>query len=91
MHLALNPAPFHEGGIILAHPAAAVPFWDVPTINCDPLEAHPGALLDGMEEDTNVDMYLNLNNGEDIEMSTEFAKRKRDKGGEEVSSQAPAV
>ena len=74
--LAFNPALFHEDGIILAHTAAAIPFGDVPAINCDPLEAHPGALLEGMEEDTNVDMFLNLNNGKDIEMSTESAKRK---------------
>jgi len=86
---ALNLAPFHEDEIILAHPAVVGPFEDVPAINYDPLEAHSGGLLDGMEEDTNVDMYLNLNNVEDIEMSTESAKRKRDKDGEEVSSQAP--
>jgi len=63
----------------------------VPAINCDRLEAHPGALLDGMEEDTNIDMYLNLNNVEDIEMSTESVKIKQEKDGEEISSKDPTV
>ena len=63
----------------------------MPALNSDLLVAHPDALMEGMEEDTNVDMFLNLNNGEDIEMSAESAKRKREKDGEEVSSQAPAV
>jgi len=86
-----NPAPFHVDGIILAHTAAVVPFGDVPVLNSDLLVSHPDALMEGMEEDTNVDLFLNLNNGEDIEMSTDSAKRKREKDGEEVSSQAPAV
>ena len=53
-----------------------------------PLEAHPGALLDGMEDNTNVDMFLNLHNVDDIEMSTDSAKRNRYEDGEEVSYHA---
>ena len=47
--------------------------------------------MDGMEEDTNIDMYLNLNNVDDIEISTESVKRKQEKDGEEISSKDPTV
>jgi len=75
----LHPAPAHDAGIILAHPAAVVPF-------VEELAAH-----DGMDDDTNVDMSLNLHNIDDIEMSIYSAKRKRCEEGEEVSSKATAV
>ena len=58
---------------------------------CDPLQALPGAFLDGMDDDSNVDMFLNLQNLDDVEMSTDSAKRKRGEDGEEVSSQASDV
>jgi len=57
----------------------------------DPLQALPGAFLDGMDDDSNVDTFLNLQNLDDVEMSTDSAKRKRGEDGEEVSSQAPNV
>ena len=51
--------PVSVVGIILAHPTAAVPYVSESDANCDPLEAHPGEFLDGMEDDTNVYMFLN--------------------------------
>lgn len=43
---------------------------------------------EGMEEDEDIEMYLNLHNFEDIEMSTDSSKRKRCEEGEEATSQA---
>jgi len=49
-----------------------------------------GDPLDGMnlggEEEPNVDMFLNLQNIEDMEMSTDSSKRKRKEEGEEATS-----
>ena len=39
-------------------------------------------------DDAEVDTFLNLHNIEDIEISTDSAKRKRCDDGEEVTSQA---
>lgn len=41
-----------------------------------------------MEEDEDIEMYLNLHNFEDIEMSTDSSKRKSCEEGEEATSQA---
>lgn len=43
---------------------------------------------EGMDEDEDIEMYLNLHNFEDIEMSTDSSKRKRCEEGEEATSQA---
>jgi len=46
--------------------------------------------LDGLnmagEEEPNVDMFLNLQNIDDVEMSTDSSKRKRKEEGEEATS-----
>jgi len=47
------------------------------------------AFNDGGEDEHIVDMYLNLQNLEDVEMSTDSSKRKRSEEGEEASSQGP--
>jgi len=57
-----------------------------PAVNPDPLAVFPEEDVDGMDEEDNVDVYLNLHNIEDIDMSTESSKRKRCEDGEEVSS-----
>ena len=44
-----------------------------------------------MNDDTNVDIFLNLQNITNIEMSTDLAKRKRCEDGKEVISQASLV
>ena len=48
----------------------------------DPLDA----LNAGMEDDTYVDMFLNLQNIENAKMSTNSSKRKRWEEGEEATS-----
>jgi len=40
----------------------------------------------GVEDEANVDMYLNLHNIEDVEMSMDLSKRKRSEEGEEATS-----
>lgn len=40
---------------------------------------------EGMDAEDNADMFLNLDNIEDVEMSTDSSKRKRDEEGEECS------
>ena len=55
-------------------------------MNLDPLAVFPEDDMDGMEEEDNVDVYLNLHKIEDVEMSTDSSKRKRGEDGEEVSS-----
>ena len=86
-----NPAPAPDPGILLAKPTDNVPVVDKFEGLCDPLQAIPGVVLDGMDDDSNVDMFLNLHNIDDVEMSTDSAKRKRGEDGEEVSSQAKDV
>ena len=81
-------APVNATGIVLAHPAAAASYVSESDANCDPLKAYSGEFLDSMDDDTNVDIFLNLQNFTDIEMSTDSAKRKRCEDGEEVASQA---
>lgn len=41
---------------------------------------------EGLNEDEYIEMYLNLHNIEDIEMSTDSSKRKRCEEGEEATS-----
>lgn len=53
-----------------------------PPINDEPLNATDEV----MNEDEDIDMYLNIHNIEDIEMSTDSSKRKgARRGREEVS------
>ena len=83
-----NPAPGTPKGVILANPAANAPILE-PILELDHLEAFNEDLLDDMEAETHPDLYLNLHNFEDIEMSSDSAKRKREEDGEEATSQAP--
>uniref|UniRef100_A0A7C9DPI7 Uncharacterized protein n=1 Tax=Opuntia streptacantha TaxID=393608 RepID=A0A7C9DPI7_OPUST len=79
----LDPAPMGPDGILLANP---VVMQGEPSLAmADPLDA----LNAGGEADHNIDMYLNLQNLEDVEMSTDSSKRKRSEEGEEASSQGP--
>ena len=43
---------------------------------------------EGMDEDANIELFLNLENIEDVEMSTDSSKWKRAEEGEECSSHA---
>lgn len=43
---------------------------------------------EGLNEDGDIEMYPNLHNIEDIEMSTDSSKRKRCEEGKEAASQA---
>jgi len=43
----------------------------------------------GGDEAPNVNMFLNLQNIEDVEMSIDSSKRLRNEEGEEASSQGP--
>jgi len=72
----LNPVSVSPEGIILASTVAVTPSVGEPEANGDPLVAFHGEFLEGMEDNTNVDMFLNLHNIADIEMSTDSAKRK---------------
>ena len=76
-----NPAPTNSKGIILANLSAMV---GDPPINDEPLDATD----EGTNEDEDIEMYLNLHNIEDIEMSTDSSKRKRCDKREEATSQA---
>ena len=79
----LDPAPVGPDGIMLANP---VIMQGKPSLALeDPLDT----LNAGGEDGCNNDMYLNLQNLEDVEMSTDSSKRKRREEGEEASSQGP--
>ena len=80
---ALDPTPLGPDGIFLAN--VVVMQGDQPMDPEDPLDA----LNAGGEDDHNVDMFLNLQNFEDVEMSTDSSKRKRSEEGEEATSQGP--
>jgi len=56
-----------------------------PLVEDDPLDA----LNTSVEDETNTDMYLNLQNIKDVEMSTDSYKRKRCEEGEEATSRKP--
>jgi len=76
-----NPAPMGPNGILLANPLV-MHHNDVQMFVADPLN---GLNLAG-KEDPKVDMFLNLQNVEDVEMSTDSSKRKRKVEGEEGTS-----
>ena len=70
------PSSVIPDGIILANIATV----DNPTAvnggTCDPLDTLHGDFLDDMEDDPNVDMFLDLYNIADVEMSTDSSKKK---------------
>ncbi|KAJ8420706.1 hypothetical protein Cgig2_013249 [Carnegiea gigantea] len=76
-----NLAPANPEGIILANLSVMA---EDPPINDEPLDATNEVI----NEDEDIDIYLNLHNIEDIEMSTDSCKRTRYKKGEEATSQA---
>ncbi|KAJ8429939.1 hypothetical protein Cgig2_017989 [Carnegiea gigantea] len=64
-----NPAPVNPEAITLANLNAMV---EDPPINDEPFDATDKV----MNEDKDIDMYFNLHNIKDIEMSTNSSKRK---------------
>ena len=76
-----NPAPVGSNGILLANPLV-MHYNDVQMFAADPLD---GLNLAG-EEEPNVDMFLNLHNIEDVEMSIYSSKRKRNDEVKEATS-----
>ena len=78
-------ADFIPEGVILANPRVAGRSYLDPVVNHDPLDAFLGPVLD---EEENVDLFLNLHKIEDIDMSTDSSQCKRCEDGEKVSSHA---
>jgi len=56
-----------------------------PMVGADPLDA----LNSNIEDDPNVDKFLNLQNIEDVEMSTDSTKRKQCEEEEKATSHGP--
>ena len=77
-------APLGPNVIIWAN-AMVMQQREMQFVQGDPLDAFNL----GGEEEPNVDMYLNLQNVEDVEMSTDSSKRKRNEEGEEATSKGP--
>lgn len=73
-----NPTPAISEGYVLTNMNAML---EEPRGNNDDFE-------EDMNEDDDVNMYLNLHNIEDIEMSSDSSKRKRCEDGEEANSHA---
>jgi len=69
------PAPTDPHGIILANPNAMKPQDDCPPPS-DNLLAMVEDGDEGMEDDANIDMFLNLENIEDVEMSIDSTEKK---------------
>ncbi|KAJ8438410.1 hypothetical protein Cgig2_004520 [Carnegiea gigantea] len=78
------PGPTGPNEIILANPNAIEPQDDCSTPS-DNLLAMVEDGDGGIEDDANIDMFLNLENIEDVEMSTDSTKRKRIEEGEELT------
>jgi len=57
-----------------------------PLAKDDPLDALNSSVAADVEDDANVDMFLNLQNIENAKMSTNSSKRKRWEEGEEATS-----
>jgi len=79
---AIDPAPVGPDGILLAN--AVVMQGEQPLAPEDPLDAFNA----GGEDDHNIDVYLNLQNLEDVEMSTDSSKRKRSEKGRRLPHKA---
>jgi len=78
-----NAAPLGVDDLILANTVA---------LNFGTNQAKEGDLLDALNvglEEANMDIYLNLQNLEDVDMSVDSAKRKRIEEEEGTSSQRP--
>ena len=76
-----NSAPVGLDGILLANPLV-MHHNDVLMFGADPLD---GLNVTG-EEEPNLYMFLNIQNIEDVEMSTDSSKRKRKEEGKEATS-----
>ncbi|KAJ8444540.1 hypothetical protein Cgig2_000819 [Carnegiea gigantea] len=79
------PGPSITKVIVLAN-LASMKSQDEGSPNDDNLVAMVAGDDEGMDEEENVDMFLNLENIEDVEMSTDSSKRKRVEEGEECTS-----
>ncbi|KAJ8426841.1 hypothetical protein Cgig2_025246 [Carnegiea gigantea] len=84
------PAPTDPHRIILANPNAMKPQDDCST-SSDNLLAMVEDGDEGMEDSPNIDMFLNHENIEDVEMSTDSTKRKRIEEGEEYGDGLPTT
>jgi len=78
-----NPAPLGPEDIIQAN-TVAFKLDNLKAPVGDPLDA-----LNGEMADANMDDFLNLQNFEDVEMSSDSTKRKRREEGEEAASCGP--
>ncbi|KAJ8424545.1 hypothetical protein Cgig2_010845 [Carnegiea gigantea] len=79
------PTPLNPNGIVLAN-LIVMKSQDEGSSNSDKLMAMDNVGDKGMDEEENVDMFLNLGNIEDMKMSTDSSKRKRIEEGEECNS-----
>ena len=64
----------------------AIKSQDEGSPNADKLMAMEDGENEGMDEEENVDMFLNLEKIEDVKMSTDLSKRKRVEEGEKCTS-----
>ena len=79
-----NPTPFGLNDIILTA-TTVMKQQGAPMVGADPLDA----LNSNIEDDPNVDKFLNLQNIEDVEMSTDSTKRKQCEEEEKATSHGP--
>ena len=79
------PAPLNPNGIVLAN-LTVMKSQDEGSSNSDELMAMNHVKDEGLDEEENVDMFLNLGNIKDMEMSTDSSKRKRIEEGKECNS-----
>lgn len=79
------PSPSKHKGIVLAN-LTAMKSQDEGSPNADKLMAIDDGENEGMDEEENVDMFLNLEKIEDVEMSIDSSKRKRVEEGKECTS-----
>ena len=78
-----TPAPLGPEDIILAN-TVAFKMDNLAAPASDPLDA-----LNDDVDDAEMEDFLNLQNCDDVEMSSDSAKRKRGEEGEEASSSGP--
>lgn len=76
---------FDPTSIMLAKPAD-VKAQGEESPNTDSLNAMEDEEEEGMDAYENAEMFLNMGNIEDVEMSTDSSKRKRMEEGEECNS-----
>jgi len=80
-----NPAPLGPDDIILAN-TLGLKQGKTQITEGDPLDA----LNLGVEVEANMDVFLNLQNIEDVDMSMDYFKRRRIEEAEEASSRGPS-